>query len=66
MPYRGIWLITRKMTNVTLVHIIRCWKGTLVSGTETSGIRGVKGLMRSRKRRPDMMGGWRRGQRGGG
>lgn len=42
--------MTRKMTSVTLVHIIRCWKGTLVSGTCTSGMRGVKGLTRSRKR----------------
>lgn len=33
MPYNGIWLMTKKMTRVTLVHIIRCWKGTFVSGT---------------------------------
>jgi len=50
MPYSGIWLMTKKMTKVTLVHIIRWLKGTLVSGTWTSGMRGVKGFTRSRKR----------------
>ena len=30
--------MTKKMIKVTLVHIIRCWKGTFVSGTCTSGI----------------------------
>ena len=50
MPYSGIWLMTKKMIKVTLVHIIRCWKGTFVSGTCTSGMRGVKGFTRSRKR----------------
>lgn len=29
---------------------MRCWKGTLVSGTWTSGMRGVKGFTKSRKR----------------
>lgn len=42
--------MTKNITNVTLVHIILCWKGTLVSGTCTSGMRGVKGFTRSRKR----------------
>lgn len=42
--------MTRKMIKVTLVHIIRCWNGTLVSGTDTSGIKGVNGFTRSRKR----------------
>lgn len=50
IPYSGIWLMTKKMIRVTLVHIIRCWKGTFVSGTCTSGMRGVKGFTRSRKR----------------
>ena len=50
MPYSGIWLMTRKMIKVTLVHIMRCWKGTLVSGTCTSGMSGVKGFTRSRNR----------------
>ena len=50
MPYRGIWLMTRKMSRVTPVHIIFCWKGVLVSGDETSGIRGVKGFTRSKNR----------------
>lgn len=35
---------------VTPVHIRRCWKGVLVSGTAISGIKGVKGFTRSRKR----------------
>lgn len=42
--------MTRKMTRVTAVHTMRCWKGTLVSGTWTSGMRGVNGLTKSRKR----------------
>lgn len=42
--------MTRKMRRVTPVHIRRCWKGVLVSGTAISGIKGVKGLTRSRKR----------------
>jgi hypothetical protein len=42
--------MTKKMTRVTAVHTMRCWKGTLVSGTETSGMRGVNGLTKSRKR----------------
>lgn len=50
MPYSGIWLMTRKIRRVTPVHIRRCWKGTLVSGTAISGIKGVKGFTRSRKR----------------
>ena len=42
--------MTKKMTRVTAVHTMRCWKGTLVSGTWTSGMRGVNGLTKSRKR----------------
>jgi hypothetical protein len=42
--------MTKKMTRVTAVHTMRCWKGTLVSGTWTSGMRGVNGLTRSRNR----------------
>jgi hypothetical protein len=42
--------MTKKITRVTAVHTMRCWKGTLVSGTETSGMRGVNGLTKSRKR----------------
>lgn len=42
--------MTRKMRRVTPVHIRRCWKGVLVSGTAISGIKGVKGFTRSRKR----------------
>lgn len=44
MPYKGIWLMTKKMIRVTLVHIIRWLKATFVSGTCTSGMRGKKGL----------------------
>ena len=50
MPYKGIWLITRKIRSVTPVHISLCWKGVLVSGTAISGMRGVNGFTRSRKR----------------
>lgn len=74
IPYRGIWLMTRKIRRVnykgdwvrfpansssphdhfeeqrTPVHISFWLKGTLVSGAATSGRRGVKGLIRSRKR----------------
>jgi len=42
--------MTRNMRSVTPVHIKRCWKGVLVSGTAISGINGVKGFTRSRKR----------------
>lgn len=42
--------MTRKMRRVTPVHIRRCWNGVLVSGTAISGIRGVNGFTRSRKR----------------
>lgn len=56
MPYNGIWLITKKMTRVTLVHTIRWLKATFVSGTCTSGMRGVKGFTRSRKRTARPMG----------
>jgi hypothetical protein len=44
MPYRGIWLMTKKMMSVTDVHIILCWKGTLVSGIWISGRMGTNGL----------------------
>lgn len=73
IPYRGIWLITKKINRVnctpnvrfqklfpvsmrtrsrerTPVHINFWLKGTLVSGEATSGRRGVKGLIKSRKR----------------
>merc|ERR1712070_1025110 len=63
MPYRGIWLMTRKMIRVTLVHTIHCWKGTLVSGTCTSGMRGVKGFTRSRNLRDDILSGCFQGVR---
>jgi hypothetical protein len=55
MPYKGIWLMTRKIIRVNPVHINFWLKGTLVSGAATSGRRGVKGLIRSRKRSPLMM-----------
>lgn len=42
--------MTRKMRRVTPVHIRRCWNGVLVSGTAISGIKGVNGFTRSRKR----------------
>jgi hypothetical protein len=47
----------KKINNVKPVHIRRWLKGVFVSGDETSGKRGVKGLMRSRKRRPLMIAG---------
>lgn len=73
MPYRGIWLMTRKINKVnyppdkvsfqlslcydltderahTPVHMSFWLNGTLVSGEATSGRRGVKGLIKSRKR----------------
>lgn len=50
MPYKGIWLITKKINSVKPVHINFWLKGTLVSGCWTSGRNGVKGLMRSRNR----------------
>ncbi len=50
MPYKGIWLITKKMTSVTDVHTNLSLNEVFVSGTDTSGIRGRKGLTRSRNR----------------
>ena len=43
-------LVASQLCKLTPVHIIFDWKGVLVSGDETSGRRGVKGLMRSRNR----------------
>lgn len=50
MPYRGIWLITKKTRRVRPVHTRRLLKGTLLSGSWISGTRGTKGLTRSRNR----------------
>lgn len=50
MPYRGIWLMTKKTRSVKPVHTSRLLKGTLLSGSWISGTRGTKGLTRSRNR----------------
>ena len=42
--------MTRKMNNVTTVHIIFWLKGILRSGAATSGKNGVNGFTRSKKR----------------
>lgn len=42
--------MTKKIKSVTPVHTRRCWNGTFVSGTVISGMRGVKGLTKSRNR----------------
>ena len=42
--------MTRKTRSVRPVHTSRLLKGTLLSGNWISGIRGTKGLTRSRKR----------------
>lgn len=75
IPYKGIWLITKKINKVnyeetvrtdtivmryderhTPVHMSFWLKGTLlVSGAATSGRRGVKGLIKSRKRTADTL-----------
>lgn len=52
IPYNGICDITKKMSNVSPVHIILCWKGTFRSGAITSGNKGTKGFIKSRNRSP--------------
>ena len=43
-PWQSDWEL------LTPVHISLCWNGVRVSGEETSGSKGRKGLTRSRKR----------------